>query len=140
MKRESTLLLSGMIILATATVLGSLFAGLEFLATQSRAPAVETLPETVTQADASPNELVILHQQPITIGRFDLTVTLTAHEKINDRTVATTITVASATDQAASGTLAFTGIGEYQQLGQYRFRLVNATTGSIQLLIAELNQ
>lgn len=133
MQRSSKVLLSTIIILATLVLISVLLASLELLYNQS----LHTTADNVNTNNPRPttvSELVILHDQPVTVDRFGLTVTVSAHEKINDQAVATTIHV-TAPDQSIATSIHFEAIGQTVETNGYRFSLVNATADTMQFLI-----
>lgn len=129
MRRDTKILIGGAIIISTITVLAVLLASLEFLSNQAQTAVPST--ENTNLNERTESEIVILHDSPVTVDRFDLIVTLQSHRKLNAAAVDTTI------DVGDLGTIHFTGIGETMELQGFRFRLLEATDSSVQLFIAQ---
>lgn len=135
MQRSSKIILITLIVLITLTIIGVLLASLELLYRQAdhSAPVVT---ETTTNATAVASELVILHSEPVAVDRFGMTLTLQAHHKINNKAINTTVAI---TPPGATTTeVHFSAVGEVIETERYRFRIVNATDQTVQLMVLQL--
>lgn len=135
MQRSSKILLITLIVLTTLTIIGVLLFTLELLYNSS-SRTEPTIIDDEPPATAVASEIVILHSEPVLVSRFGLTATLTQHKKINNQVIDTTVSLSPA--EVTTESLHFSAIGETIETDQYRFRIVNATDDSVQLLVLQL--
>lgn len=138
MRRDTTILFGSIIILVTVTLIVGFFASLELLHTQSVSSTnTAVVAAGLTEQESIDGVLVIIHQAPVTIDRFGVELALASHRKINAAAVDTTITLTAADGSTAYDPIHFSGIGEVVTVPPYRFRLVNATESTVQVLVAQ---
>ncbi|EKD76430.1 MAG: hypothetical protein ACD_43C00115G0004 [uncultured bacterium] len=137
MRRDTKILYGSIMILTTIVVVSSLFLVLQFEYAENLAQPDVTAPPVEPNADIT-SELVVLHQAvPVTVDRFNITLELTAHKKINNTAIETAISII--TPEISTPTiLQYTGVGESQTTADnYLVRVINATDSTVQVLVGK---
>jgi hypothetical protein len=137
MRRDTKIMYGAIMVITTIVVIGSFFAVLQFQYADDQSQTSVT-PNTSVVNDAIDAELVVVHQGvPVSVDRFQITLELVNHDKINEAAVATDITIITVATPTPT-LLHFTGIGESQTtVDNYTVRLVNATDSTAQILVGQ---
>jgi len=132
--KKTSLLIILIMLLVTATLLGTLFFSLNSL---YHTPA-QTSAVNATVVTDIPSELIILHRSKSnTVALFHITATLLSHQ-LNGTTIDSTVTITDDTDTQL-GVLHFTNFDQTITLPGYSFHLANATADAMQLVITKLS-
>lgn len=130
---------SFIIVSITIVFVGTFFFGLHYLnkaARDNNNSNTSVNNEVVDTVTPSPNQLVIVQtDKTVKVKKFDLSLNLLEHKRIDDTTVESTVEITFSDGQTQS--VIFTKVGERQVVGDFTLRLANATDNAAQIVVQQ---